>query len=110
MNNEIGFLLLRLLTLVPSLILTILQGTILVRKWGHHNGMKPYRILLFLFTLAFTIDSGVVAYGDYLKIFYSIGHGDTFTDLTVVRYIARLFELTAIFYFYKLIFKAKDHE
>jgi hypothetical protein len=103
-NETALFLILRILTLIPSLILTILQGKILCQKWGNSNGMRPYRILLFLFTLAFACDNAIVAYGDFLKLFFNINHGDTFNDITYVRYIARLVELTAIYYFYKLIY------
>jgi hypothetical protein len=107
MNDTTCFLILRIITFIPSSILAIHQGYLLIKKRGNHNGMKPYRLLLFLFTLTFAIDSGIVAYGDFLKAFFNIGHGSTFTDISYLRYLARIIELTAIFYFYKLIFNAK---
>ena len=107
MNDVLTFSILRLLTLIPSLVLTVLQAQIMIKKWKSRDKMRPYRLLLFLFTLTFAIDSGIVAYGDFLKAFFNIGHGSTFTDINYLRYLARLIELMAIFYFYKLIFNAK---
>lgn len=108
MNDVIIFSILRLLTLIPSLVLTVLQAQIMIKKWKVKDKMRPYRLLLFLFTLTYTIDNAIVLYGDFLKYFLGISHGDTFTDVTGVRYLARVLELITIYYFYKLIYGVKN--
>lgn len=108
MNEVVTFTILRLLTLVPSFVLTVIQLRTLIKKEGLKNDMGKYRLLLFLFTLSFTIDNAIVFYGDFCKIIFGTSHGDTFNNLTTIRYLSRLVELTAIFYFYKLIYGVKN--
>ncbi len=114
MNDFIIFFILRLLIFIPALVLTVVQGVILVRKWGNHNGMKPYRLLLFLVTLSYSVDSGIVAAGDFAGGFLNISHSQFFGGLTELRLFARFLELMAIWYFYKIIYNARydgsDHK
>lgn len=107
MNNYLLFLILRLAILIPSFILCLSQGLILYRKWGNHNGMRPYRILLFLVTLAFTTDSAIVAAGDFAGAFLNVSHSQFFGGMTEIRILARLIELLTIWSFYKVVFDAK---
>ena len=109
MNEALTFSILRIGTFIPSLILTILQGQIMVKKWKSRDKMKPYRLLLFLFTLTFTIDNGIVLYGDLLKYFLGVSHGQTFSDITGLRYFSRVLELITIYYFYRLIYGVKKN-
>lgn len=109
MNEVLTFCILRTATLLPSLVLTILQGKVMVKKWKSRDKMKPYRLLLFLFTLTFTIDDAIVLYGDFLKYFLGIGHGQTFSDITGLRYFSRVLELITIYYFYRLIYGVKKN-
>jgi len=109
MNEALTFSILRFGTLIPSLILTVLQGQIMVKKWKSRDKMRPYRLLLFLFTLTFTIDNGIILYGDILKYFFGIGHGQTFSDINGLRYCARILELITIYYFYRLIYGVRKN-
>lgn len=108
MSDITTFTILRLLTLVPSAILTIVQFRTIIKKWKIKDSMGKYRLLLFLFTLSFTIDNAIVFYSDICKLIFGISHGDTFNDLTTIRYLSRIVELIAIFYFYKLIYGVKN--
>ena len=90
--------------MLSSGALLVLQSYILWQKRGNHNGMKKYRILLFLFTLAFFVDNTIISYEDLLKYFYNVGHSVSLTGLTLYRLIARIIEVVAIFYFYILIY------
>lgn len=110
MNTTLLFLIIRAITLVFSGALAFMQGKILYQKWGNHNGMKKYRLLLFLFTLAFFVDGAIISYADFLLYFYNVGHGQTMDYLVSVRLISRIIEMTAIGYFYKLIYSAKNNE
>lgn len=114
MNDFLLFFILRLLALIPSVILAIVQGIILVKKWGQHNGMKPYRILLFLVTLSFAVDSAIVASSDFAGAFLGISHRNFFGGLTEIRVFSRFLELGAIWYFYKIIYDVRkdgpDHK
>jgi uncharacterized membrane protein len=108
MNDALTFSILRLLTLIPSVILTIVQGKIMIKRWNNKDKMRPYRLLLFLFTLAFTVDNGIVLYGDLLKYFFQTTHGQTFSEITGLRYLSRVLELITIYYFYRLIYVVKN--
>lgn len=108
MNDFILFFILRLLTLIPALVLIIVQGVILVKKWGQHNGMKPYRLLLFIVTLSITIDSAIVAASDFAGGFLGISHRDFFGGLTEIRLLARIIEIGAIWFFYKIIYDVRN--
>lgn len=109
MNDVLTFSILRTLTLIPSLVLTVLQAQIMIKKWKSRDKMRPYRLLLFLFTLTYTIDNAIILYGDCLKYLFGISHGESFSDITGLRYLARVLELITIYYFYKLIYGVRKN-
>lgn len=104
MNIVLTFLIIRVFTFLLSAVLLFMQGRILYIKRGKHNGMRPYRILLFLFTLAFAIDNAIVSTSDAALYFFKIGHGSSNDYLMYLRLVSRLIEVGTISYFYKLIY------
>jgi hypothetical protein len=104
MNIILPFLVIRILTFLLSAVLLFMQGRILWIKRGKHNGMRPYRILLFLFTLAFVVDNAIISGADVAAYFFNIGHGTSMDYLVYVRLVSRLIEVGTISYFYKLIY------
>jgi hypothetical protein len=55
MNDFIIFFILRLLIFIPALVLTVVRGLFWLGNGEIHNGMKPYRLLLFLVTLSYSV-------------------------------------------------------
>jgi hypothetical protein len=110
MDTTLLFLIIRVITLILSGVLAFRQVSIIYKKRNVGDKMKPYRLLLFLFTLAFFTDNAIVSYMDTAKFFFDIGHGVTADSLVVVRLMSRVIEITAIGYFYKLIYSAKNNK
>lgn len=97
------FFIIRILTFVPLLIITISMGQILAKKWNIENRFHRTRVTIFTITVALLANNAVYLTSDIFGLLFNQKQAFLQQNQPIIL-IVQLLILYAVWRFYKLFY------
>lgn len=107
--DDIAFLIIRLLTLIPLTYLVITQAINYVKNYNKHNGLKQTRLTLLTLTTALWSNILVFFIADVNGTLFNNSKHGLLGDLRWILIFIQLIILLAVWRFYLLVWNDKKY-